>query len=288
MLDETQHLHERAVTPEESFLQALRGLSRDATTETLKEAVARMPAVGLEDDEGDVDELEGTTELIETTESDEEPTEEVEEKTASTSGLFQRPDTHPLILDILLLRRYGPEWFYWEPETLAVALPRDFSTSEVSELNLHKLQAVRTLHLATSPWTEWEVFTWCCMALTGVLPDFDVMQAPTAAQSLVAIDLFNRVRQDVEWSEEVKAFLAIAWKLDGILCTIPPADFITIDTHDLVVDCAEVMRRWPQAVAGTSPTRATVEDEQLRRLLSIHRELEDSRSRFLRQSAVLR
>jgi hypothetical protein len=228
----------------------------------------------------------------------EEPTELIEvdtevkevaskpESASPNSSFLQSPTTHPLVLDLLLLREYGPEWYEWDPDTLHWVLLQDFAGG-VSDLNLHKLQALRTLHTVDHPWTEWEVFVWCAMPLTGVTPDFEVMQCPTASQTLVALDIFNKVRRDVAWSTEVKTFLGVAWKLDGLVCTIPPADIIEVEAEDLPVDCAEVTKRWPDVKnSNKAPTGSTVEDEQLRRLLDAYQALLEDRALFDQQVKV--
>ncbi len=214
-------------------------------------------------------------------------------KTAADSGVtavnvFRHPDSHPYVLDYILTQKYGAEWLAWEPETLELHLQKDFPGG-VSEANFTKVQALKTMHLVDTFWKQWEVFLWCTVALNGVLPDFDVLQIPTAAQALVAIDIAFRVRDDVPWSEEVKTFLGVVFSHDGIFCPPPPADFVEVDTTDLAINCAEIQRRWPEVRAsGRAPTGSTVTDEQLRRLLALHHHLEESRARMHRQEPLIR
>jgi len=193
-------------------------------------------------------------------------------------NLFQHPDAHPIVLDLALLKKYGPEWLEWEPETLEWRIPQDFPTTEVSSMNMEKIMAVKTLHVIDTYWTQWEIFNWCTMPFNFVPPDFDVMQVPTYAQCVVSVDTANRLRDDAKWSEEVKIFIATcAWN-DGIFCPIEPADFIEMDTSKLVVDCAEVKEWWPSVRAtGKAPTDETVTAEQLRRALDVHNYLEENR-----------
>jgi hypothetical protein len=200
-------------------------------------------------------------------------------------NLFQHPDAHPVVLDMALLREYGPEWFLWEPETLAWRIPKDFKTPSVSDLSMAKIQAMKTLHVSGDPWEEWHIFLWCCMPLAGQFPDFEVMQVPTAAQTAVAVATFNRVRDDVKWSDEVKEYLAQLWKNDGVLLPIAPVDFITIDTEGLPLDMESVRRRWPEVrKTRSAPTGQTPEDEQLRRLLDIELALAEDRERIEQQA----
>lgn len=232
---------------------------------------------------GDLEDVSGTTELIETTETD-----DVEVKTSSPLptpiNLFQHPDSHPLVLDIILLRKYGPEWMLWEPETLVWRIPKDFRTTDVSDLNMEKIQAVKALHFTDAPWEDWEAFLPCCMAVNGVVPDFETMQAPTVAQVMVAIDIFNKVRQDVSWSEEVKVFLGCVWRHESVFCPTSPAEFVEVDKEGTEVGCATIMDMWPSIrQSGQAPEEETVDAEQLRRMLDAHQYLTESRKTFERQ-----
>lgn len=260
---------------ERRFIEAMRAL-----TDPSKVAAAPSP-VDAEADEED--------EAIETTEGD------GAEKAAEAApplphiNLFQHPDSHPAVLDILLLQKYGPEWMLWEPETLALRIPQDFHTQEVSDLNMSKIQAMKTLHAVDTPWTEWEVFVWCAMPLNALFPDFEVMQVPTAAQCLVAIDIMNKTRQDVRWGDELKVYLDTVWRHDGMFCPIEPASFFEVDKSGTDIECSKIMDMWPSVrKSGTAPRGDTVTDEQLRRMLDAHQYLEESQALFERQvKAVL-
>lgn len=271
---------------EQQFMEALARLS--AARSTQERDSAAEPARGVAEDELDMGDI-APTEEVETTQEDDGAVPVVKEKAAASINLFQRPDAHPVVLDVALLQKYGPEWLVWEPEVLAALIPQDFRTTGVSDLAMDKIQAMKTLHLADDPWLKWETFVWCCMPLNGLFPDFEVMQVPTAAQTLIAISIFNRVREDTAWSDEVKDYLGVVWKNDGVLCTVPPADFVTIDTEDLPVDCAKVQEQWPEVRSSRiAPRGNTVEGEQLRRLLSVYEYLLEDMSRLEEQMALLR
>jgi hypothetical protein len=220
------------------------------------------------------------TEEVETDESDDGGSKVAEKKIVSPTAinLFQHPDTHPIVLDIALLRKYGPEWLDWEAETLEWRVPQDFKASGFSDLNMNKVQACKALHLDDGYWLQWEVFNWCTMPFNNVYPDFEVMQVPTLAQVLVSIDIANRIREDVKWSDEVKNFIEVVYRHDGMFCPIPPADFVTIDSEGLPIDCEEVQKQWPEVLrTGRAPTEETVTAEQLRRGLTVIQFLEESR-----------
>jgi hypothetical protein len=206
-----------------------------------------------------------------------------EQPAVTAANIWRHPDAHPIALDMLVLQRYGPEWLTWEPETLHVLVPVDFKTPSLSDLNHAKLQACKTLHLVDSFWHRWEVFVACAMPFNNELPDFKTMQVPTAAQCLVAIDIAHRIREENDWSEEVKGFIAAVYKHDDIYLPLPPADFVTLDVPESV-DQKKLAERWPEVRAsGRTPTAQTMLDEQLRRLLIINGFLEESRARLRQQ-----
>lgn len=230
------------------------------------------------------------TEVIEVVGDDEPGRVEVQTPnlTAVTkSSLWHHPDAHPVVLDLVLFRHYGPEFLQWEADSLRRAVHEDFSSS-LSELNLAKIQTIKTLHLVDTYWEDWEVFLWCSMALNGVFPDFAILQAPTAAQCLVSVDIANTLRDDETWSDEVKSFIEVSFRHDGLLVRLAPINFITIDRDPELADFKSIEDRWPK-VRDTrrAPKGETPEDEQLRRMLGAHEYLEESRARLRHQLTLV-
>lgn len=204
-------------------------------------------------------------------------------ETVTPKNLWRHPDAHPIALDLLLIRKYGVEWLEWEPETLQLVIPEDFSTPSLSDLNLSKLQACKTLHLVDSFWQSWEVFLACTMPFNGEFPDFRIMQVPTVAQCLVACDVAHRIRDDVEWSNEMKEYVGTVYRHDGIFLALPPADFVHLVAPE-EIDQKTLAVRWNEVrSAGKAPTGDTHMDEQLRRLLTANDFLEESRVRLQKQ-----
>lgn len=181
------------------------------------------------------------------------------------NNVFQHPASNPLVLDLLLLRKYGPNWLEWEPESLQLALQTDFSG--VSDLNLHKVQACRALHEVDSFWVRWEVFVWCTMALNGVFPDFENAQVPTALEMMIAVDVANRIRDDISWSDEVKEYIKHAAVFDGYMFLPKPLDFIDTDAASYGINTDAVQSLLREAVQGKRLTEDSVEAEQVRRRL---------------------
>ena len=202
------------------------------------------------------------------------------------SNIWQHPDAHPIALDLAMLNKYGPEWLDWEAETIQLAIPQDFSASSLSDLNLSKLQACKTLHLVDTFWQRWEVFLWCTMPFNSEFPDFQGMQVPAVGQVLVSCDIAARIRDEVEWTEEVKEFIAAVFKTDDIYLPLPPCDFIKLEAPE-IVDVPALAADWPAVRSSKkAPTGSTILDEQLRRLLSVNDFLEESRARLQKQLAL--
>ena len=204
----------------------------------------------------------------------------------TAKNIFQHPEAHPFVLDLLLLRHYGSEWLMWEPEIVELRVRTDLG-HPLSDANLHKIQAIKTLHFVDTFWLQWEVFVWCTMALNGVPPDFYIMQVPTVSQCMIAVDIANRIRQDVTWSDEVKAFISNVFIHDDIFYPIEPLDFVTVPWEEYPVDVPAIQKQWPAVrISGKAPTDISVTSEQLRRLLEVRGYLEDSRAQ-LREQLVL-
>jgi hypothetical protein len=201
----------------------------------------------------------------------------------TADNLWRHPDAHPIALDALMLRQYGPAWLDWEAETLRELIPEDFKTPSVSELNVSKLQACKCLHLVDSFWERWEVFIACLAPFNAEFPDFETMYVPTVAQCLVAADTAARIRTDVPWSSEMKAYFEVVYRHDGIFLPLPPLDFVHLEMPE-ELNRAELNLRWASVKQdGRAPTAATPIDEQLRRLLVVDGYLEESRARLQQQ-----
>ena len=264
------------------FAGRLRAASKGLTAQPAE----LVPPKGMEPDAEDDGLDVATTEMTETLAPEEAAKQEaVETKVSAVSiNLFQHPDAHPVVLDLALLKKYGPEWMLWESETLAWRVPQDFRTTNVSDLNMHKIEAMKTMHFVDSYWQRWEVFNWCTQPLNGMYPDFETLQVPTVAQLMVSVDIAARVRTDVEWTQEVKDFMIQACRFDGIFCPPEPLEFLNVGTEHGLIDCAEIKKRWPKVLeSGTVPAPTNVVAEQLGRMYDVQMFLDKSRKRLQSQ-----
>ena len=193
-------------THEDRFIGALR-----------KEAAQELPPPEEEDAQSPVS--------VETTEP-EEP------KPAAGKGgsapltprnVFEHHDSHPLLLDMLLIRKFGPLWLDWEPETIWTEIKDDFKQATISVHNRNKIQAVKLCHLLDTPWTAWEQFVVVCQSLNNNVPNFRTLQKPTIAQVMSAVDIMDRIRE-AKFSEEVLKFISACFLDEGVVYLPPPVD----------------------------------------------------------------
>lgn len=141
----------------------------------------------------------------------------------TTGSAFQRRDAHPMVLDVLLLDRFGPPWLSWEPETIWAEVESEFHVTP-SVYARNKVNAVKSLHLVRSPWTEWEVFAVVVQALTDNIPDFRTLQKPTPTQIIPAINMIADINTGT-YSEEVGRFVAACFLDEGIFYLPQPVEF---------------------------------------------------------------
>jgi hypothetical protein len=147
----------------------------------------------------------------------------------------------------------------------------DFATTTISDLNMNKVMAMKTLHFVDFFWTQWDVFHACVLPFNNLYPDFEILHPPSVAQMMVAVSVSKRVREDVVWSEEVKGFIEQACRFEGIFCPPAPLDFVDVVPEHGAVDCASVQRKWPGVRStGVAPEDETIVSEQLRRMLRAH------------------
>lgn len=219
---------------------------------------------------------------VETTPPKEDSTAKLAKVTSI--NLFQQPEAHPVVIDLALLKTYGPEWLRWEMDTLIWTIPQDFKTSGVSELTVEKIQALKALHYNDNFWKQWEVFNWCLQPFNNLYADFDILQVPSTAQIMVAVNTSLAIRTDVEWSREVRDFMAISCRHDGIFCPPAPIDFLEVDAKNGFIDKEEINKRWPKVLStGIAPTEDSITAEQLRRMLSAHDFLQANKVRLHEQ-----
>jgi hypothetical protein len=140
-------------------------------------------------------------------------------------NLFVHHDSHPVVFDVALLRKYGTDWFEWESETLWKEIKEDFHVPSISDHAKAKIQAVKTLHIGQMYWSSWEVFCWITQALNNNIPDWQVLQKPSIAQLFNSVDAAEMVRSGEVFTLEVQSFVAASVLDENVLYAPHPIAF---------------------------------------------------------------
>ena len=143
----------------------------------------------------------------------------------TTKNLFVHHDSHPVVFDVALLRKYGTDWFEWEAETLWHEIKEDFHVPSISDHAKAKIQAVKTLHIGQMYWANWEVFCWITQALNNNIPDWQVIQKPSIAQLFNSVDAAEMVRSGEVFTLEIQSFVAACVLDENVLYAPHPIAF---------------------------------------------------------------
>jgi hypothetical protein len=152
-------------------------------------------------------------------------------------NLFTHQDSHPVVLDFALLKAFGLEWYGWEAETIWAEVRRVFQM-HISEVNRAKVNTLKTLHVSNTPWDHWQVFEKIVQGLNNVVPHWGFMQAPTLEQLYSAIDMLEHIRT-VEFSHEVKAYIATAVLHEEVTFVPPPLSFVQLEVSKPYYHCKD-------------------------------------------------
>jgi len=146
-------------------------------------------------------------------------------------SIFKNEDTHPLSLLRKYLELFGVEALEWEPTVIRKAIEDSTGTS-VAKINLNKLFAAISVANRDSFWRDWESFHFLSQCLNNNLPSLGQVQNQTIGQLMVAVDIANSIREDLQtltetpsFSEEVARYVAAQALESGIWFLPPPLDF---------------------------------------------------------------
>ena len=181
---------------------------------------------------------------------------------------------HALVLDVLVIRKYGPESIAWDSPVLLHALTEDFGAP--GPKTWERIQALRCMHMTNAFWLEWEVFEKCTAAICGRIPSFDFSQPAEAEELAAAIHTAGRVDKHA-YSADVKHYVGASclsdglWYTEGELKELADAPIRTfLDTKGIEVDFSGV------AAHLDKPSETSPEDPvgvQVSRVLSVRETL---------------
>lgn len=128
---------------------------------------------------------------------------------------FTHSMTHPLVLDLLLIKKLGPSYLEWDPATLWREIALTWDTT-ISTQNRSRIQAVRTTHTSDQSFEAWEIFEKVALGLLGSSPRFDVVQRLTPTQAMFALAAMRKIRNTPAFSSEVIRYCAAVCMDHGV------------------------------------------------------------------------
>lgn len=197
----------------------------------------------------------------------------------TTKQAFTHRDTHPLVLNLLMISEFGPSYLGWEPETCWYEIRQTFGGS-TSEVNRNKIQAVRTAHTSDSPYNKWEIFDLVCAGLVGSGPRFDLIQKPSPHRASFALGVLAQIKEDTKVSTEVHKYCGAAMLDYGMVYGPGPLEPCNEIIAPLVGGAQNRVRR--SFMASTLPTFSgqNIDDVQLMKSYSV-RDFQEASSRML-------
>jgi len=129
--------------------------------------------------------------------------------------LFMDKRAHPQQIYDVLCMRYREDWVEWEPETLWWALRRDFGP--VGEVARNKIMALRLTAVTDATWLDWDTFENSALAWNDIIPIFGAFQPVTPMQAAFGVQILRTIREDEEFSWEVKAYIAAVLEENGFV-----------------------------------------------------------------------
>jgi len=137
---------------------------------------------------------------------------------------FSYHDAHPVALVLVLMEKFGADWFEWEADTLRSEILATFRATSISEHNWQKIQAARTLTTTMGFWKEWHIFEKIIQALNNNVPRFDITQRCTVAQLMAGVDIANTIRKE-EYEDEIHRYIAACALDEGVTYLPAPIGF---------------------------------------------------------------
>ena len=182
---------------------------------------------------------------------------------------FTNKDSHPLVLNLILLKEFGKEYLGWEPETCWFEIQRTWGVS-VSESSRNKVQAIRTCHVSDQPYERWEIFEKVALGLLGMSPRFDLIQKTTPHRASVALEVFGHVRPEKTISSEVYKYISACMLDYGMV--YGPGPLAPCNVHTLPYSSkSQISAVKERVLRGATPSfdGADMNDIQVMKSLSV-------------------
>ena len=126
---------------------------------------------------------------------------------ANWKGAFTDTETHPLVLNLMLLKAFGPEYLGWEPETIWHEIQQTYGVT-VADANKQKIEAVRSVYVSDKPGDDWTAFEIVAAGLLGIPPRAGVIQRCPPSRAGFALECLLYLRDPSYVKPEVYRYCA--------------------------------------------------------------------------------
>lgn len=134
--------------------------------------------------------------------------------------LFNRPDTHPVVLDVALFKVFGTEWIEWDPDSVFIAVEKSQNTAPSRQAK-SRIYALSVLHSNNAYWEDWRSFEAMSWSLAGKHVDLAQLTPLHPAPMLYGYRVAKWIDAEGKLVDDVEAY-AISVFLNGQLSLIPP------------------------------------------------------------------
>ena len=139
---------------------------------------------------------------------------------------LESTETHAIVLYVLMMASYGEEWLDWDTATVYLELREDFGTEPSSE-TMDMLSCVQMIMTTGQFFNRLDAFIGTCNTLSTGSPSFAVFDPATTPEIVWAITEVSLMRELLPFSYDVKAYMKVALKADGI----DPSDYPDVLGH---------------------------------------------------------
>lgn len=195
-------------------------------------------------------------------------------------GAFTDTETHPIVLGLILLKTFGPDYLAWEPETIAHEIQLTFGVT-VAEVSRQKIEAVRSIYVADAPGAEWPAFEIVAAGLTGIAPRPGIMQRASPVRAGLALECILYIRDAKYIGEEIYRYCAAVLMDHGLVYGPGPLE----PANQFVVDAPpDLQNQVRYCVARGRAISQNIEVQtQAEKSLAVQGMLQELHARFLAQ-----
>jgi hypothetical protein len=137
---------------------------------------------------------------------------------------LENPESSATLLHAIVRRRYGEDWYLWEPVTVAMELTDDYKVEIPSEV-MDKLCAIQVLIATGAFFQDIDAFLSVCGAFAEGDPMFDVFDPPTLEEVAWGLTEAALNREMRPFGSRIKGYVQDLLDADGYASADYPAVF---------------------------------------------------------------